>query len=212
MNLRHLMLTLFIGIFMIAACQRQSITTDAPSNPVENPHGKFDLHSHTAFADYPRALEDALRWNPKAELVQIAPTGQMRLNLGVGGGVGREWFYMFKLPDSPLEFFVAIDEGTIYGRTEAQPLLIEELPYVMQVIKLDGLIDSDEALRQYLNNGGDKYLADNPDVKLDFRLIYLQNTPNPVWSIFSDKDYSDPLYNLDAVTKEAASDPFSEYK
>jgi len=172
-----------------------------------------DKHTQTAFEVYPIALEEAKKWNSEAALYQIPATRLMETNLGLPpGGPPGGWFFMFKVPDSPLEFYVEIVDGVIYGKTEAQPILIGEPKFSLLALKMDGsLMDSVGALGVYYDNGGKDYLSTHPNAILDYRLVHLDGLSNPVWSIFDvEANVAAPLVNIDAQSGKIVNDPYGQ--
>ncbi len=171
---------------------------------------EIDSHSETAFTAYPIAEKEALIWNAQALLFQIPPTRQMEQNLGLPPGGPPGWFFMFKEAESPVEFYVEIVDGKLYGKTEAQPILVGEPKYQLIQLPTDGsLLDSDQVLQVYLDDGGKEYTTTHPDIDFDFRLIHLEGIEHPIWSIFDSTDPLTPLYNVDAVTGKKVQDPYS---
>ncbi len=169
-----------------------------------------DGRGATALDAYPLALVKALEWDPAAQLTQITITRLMEKNLGLPNDLPG-WFYMFQVPGSPVEFYIKTVNGAVSGSTEAQPIIVGEAPYKYVPIDLGALkLDSDDALRLFMDNGGQAYLAANPAMLIDYRLIHLEGTPNPVWSIFDATDLSAaPLFNVDAVTSGIVKDPYA---
>ena len=181
-----------------------------PSSPALSSQ-EIDSHSETAFTAYPIAKKEALTWNAKALLYQIPPTRQMEQNFGLPPGGPPGWFFMFKEGESPVEFYVEIVDGKLYGKTEAQPILVGEPKYKLIQLPTDGtLLDSDYALQVYLDDGGKEYTSTHPDIDFDFRLIHLEGIEHPIWSIFDTADQTTPLFNIDAVTGKKAQDPYSQ--
>jgi len=169
-----------------------------------------DGRGATAFAAYPLALAKALQWAPDAQLTQITITRLMEQNLGLPNDLPG-WFYMFQVPGSPVEYYIKTVNGAVSGSTEAQPIIVGEAPYKYVAMDVSALkLDSDDALRLFMDNGGQAYLAANPDMLIDYRLIHLDTTPNPVWSIFDATELTAaPLFNVDAVTGGIVKDPYA---
>jgi hypothetical protein len=206
---------LFIILEISTGCsvKNGSITGTHSTQPTSATLGTIDPHTETAFNAYPRAKEDALKWNEHAILYQIPSTRLMEKNLGLSGGGPAGWFFMFKVPGSPVELYVEIVNNKLYGRTEAQPVIIGEPKYKNNPIDLNKeLLDSDKALDVYLNDGGKDYFSTHKNVDLDYRLVYLEGTNDPIWSIFDASDLATPLYDVDAVTGKKTQDPYSQVK
>jgi hypothetical protein len=178
--------------------------TPTPSQPATLDDGRF----RTAIDSYPPAEEKAKAWNPSAVLYEIVPSYTMQRNLGLPRSTPG-WFFKFGIPDSPLEYFVQVLDGHVSGSTEAQPILIEPLPYETLPINIEALkIDSSKVLEIFQKEREGKLKG----VKIDYYLIHLKGTPNPVWSLFDDNDPGSSLISIDAVTGETVPDPFLEIR
>ncbi len=159
----------------------------------------------TAFHAYPIAEITAKKWNPAAVLYGVPATFKMESSLSLPW-TGAGWFFFFKIPDSPLEYYVLIENGKLQGMTEAQPIVVGErtLKY-FPLPALDTLLDSDEVLAIYMKNGGEKYLADHPQAVLNPELLFTNNDPYPVWDIFDLKEKETAtvsIFRLNALTGE----------
>jgi hypothetical protein len=134
----------------------------------------------------------------------------MEQNLGLPSDLPG-WFYQFRVPGSPVEYYIKIVQGKLSGTTEAQPIIVGEAPYTYLPIDVDKLaLDSDGAMQKFLDNGGRAYVDSNPEMLIDYRLVHLEGKPNPVWSIFDARDLTAaPLYSVDAVTGETVPDPYA---
>lgn len=163
----------------------------------------------TAFEGYSFALKEANKWNSEVSLYEIPSTLLVSNNIGLPAP-GYYWFFMFSVENNPREYYIAISGEEIAGTFEAEPLLFEELPYKLQPINLDHLIDSDEALMICVENNliVPKEIID-ANLFIDYRLIDLGK--NPIWSLYrSDADPYLPVCNIDAITKELVNDPYDE--
>lgn len=207
---------LLIGIgFIISNCTGERVTPGlSPQlSPFSMPEASIQIpddgRGETALAAYPIAEAEAKRWNSEALLYQIPINRIMEINLGIPAGIPG-WFFMFKTPDSPVEFYVKVVEGRVFGMTEAQPILVQELPYKLLPIDVDKLaLDSDDVLRLFIESGGAKYAVTHPEWQIDYRLVYLEGLPNPVWSLFDVSNINNPpLFNVDGVTGKFVEDPF----
>ena len=202
-------LTIILLALISFSCESENTLTPTVSIEREQLLNSIVKHKESAFEVYPRAKEEAKRWNDQAILYQIPPTRLMEGNFGLSGGGPPGWFFMFKDPDSPVELFVEIVDGKLYGKTEAQPIIIGEPKYKLNPIEMDSnLLDSDDALNIYLDDGGDEFFLNNPDVELDYRLVFLEGIEHPIWSIFDVSDFTTPLYNVDAITGEKTTNPY----
>ena len=175
-------------------------TIEAPSQSTPLDDGRF----RTAMASYPPAEAKAKTWNPTAVLYEIVPSYTMQRNLALPPSAPG-WFFKFGIPGSPLEYFVQVLDGHVAGSTEAQPILIEPLPYETLPINIRDLkLDSSQVLEIFQKESGGELKR----MKIDYHLVHLKGTPNPVWNLFNDNDLGSPLISIDAVTGETVSDPF----
>jgi len=163
----------------------------------------------TAFQAYKIALPVALKWNPNAVLFYIPSTYQQETNFGHPHNT-RGWYFMFKEPGSPLEYYVSIDNGELVGDTEAQQILGKNAPPAVkyqQLPDLSKMIDSDKFIEIYKQNGGDKYLADHPNYQLNPQLIYLEGDASPIWRMFDGEDVkvNQELFAVNALTGEVVN-------
>lgn len=188
-----------------SATRTPGAATAGPTTPLLD-----DGRGAPALEVYPVALERARQWDPNAQLIQVTITRLMEQNLGLPSDLPG-WFFEFRVPGSPVEFYIKTVDGAINGVTEAQPIIVGEPPYTYLPIDVDSLtLDSDDALRLFLENGGEAYLTSNPNMLVDYRLIHLEGKPNPVWSVFDATDLTAaPLYNVDAVTGQTTTDPYA---
>lgn len=170
-----------------------------------------DGHGATALTAYPIAEAQAKQWNSQAVLYQIPVARLMEKNLGLPSDL-LGWFFMFKVPGSPVEYYIKVVQGRVLGVTEAQPIIIGEAPYTYLPIDLVTLpIGNDAAFRLFMEDGGKDYLTLHPRPIFDYRLVHLEGQPNPVWSIFDAANLDQPpLFNVDAVTGQEVGDPFAK--
>lgn len=218
MKNRVVIITLFvISIVMLSACQALPDNVATPADTFENGYPIITPTSYTpgypepeikieqtAFEAFEVAKIEADKWNSEAVFYGIPATFMMELNLGYPG-IGSGWFFMFKIPNQPLEYYVMVDNGEVKGMTEAQPVIVGKrtIDY-LPLPTLDKLIDSDKILDIFNNNGGKEYLAENPDAILNPQLYFLNSNDFPVWSLYDvNKGASEPsLFNVNALTGE----------
>jgi hypothetical protein len=168
----------------------------------------------SAISAFPIAKEYAKVWHHDAELYLIPMTRQMEKNLGLLGHIPA-WHFMFMQPDSPLEYYIAVYDNRISGATEAQPILGEQRPYEYLSIEPGKLnVDSDDLLQTWLENGGKSYVKDNPELQLDYRLVFLEGESEPIWSLFDFSYDNVPfhLISLGAWSGTITTDPFQKYR
>jgi hypothetical protein len=166
----------------------------------------------TAEEAYPLAQAEAGRWNPDAEFMGIVPGQQMAQNLQIPPLAGG-WFFKFAVPGELDEYYILVLGDSIAGTTEAQPILIEPLPYTEEVIDLDELQVSSEAFQQRFleSEAGARFRENFRPYAVDYRLVDLDSTPNPVWSAL-DPQTGDELFHMDAVTGEVVESPFLAFQ
>ena len=183
-------LLLFLVLLVVTGCQ--SLNPSTTPNPTESvdasgypvPQPVEDTRGYpaptavwskqTAFQSYPIALEAAKKWNPQSDLYEIPATVLMELNFG-RPITGEGWYFMFKVPDSTLEYYVYVSDGKVSGSNEAQPIIFGTPPYEFQPLpSLTTMWDSDRVLQLYEQNNGKKYLSENPKAILNCELSYLK--------------------------------------
>lgn len=150
----------------------------------------------SAFDSYSIAKHAAEEWDRESFLYKIPATFIMEKNLGFPI-TGEGWFFMFKTPNSSLEYYVYIWDGKVSGTTEAQPIIIsqssEEKLRPLQTI--DGLIDSDDVLNIIRQNAIHKNVQ-----KINLELIFEQNLDFPTWVVYNFSQSSeDIIMKINAV-------------
>ena len=206
-----ILISILINVTLLGCSSQLSnsgnlLSTSTSSIPTKSP---YDNRSQTAFHEFPPAQLQAIKaWNSKAKLYEIPPLRAMEKNLGYPRSLPG-WFFMFKVENSPLEYYVEIRDTHLIGFTEAEPILIQKLSYTLLPININNkLLDSDKALKIYLENGGEEYLTKHTNAEIDYRLVFVSGTPNPIWSIYDASDLTKPpIFNLDAVTGKKVNDP-----
>ncbi|MGB9872412.1 MAG: hypothetical protein ACPLYD_12205 [Anaerolineae bacterium] len=207
---------LLVGIISLISCTTKGINPELspllsqPSMPAMGFQLPDDGRGETALVAYLVAEDEAKRWNREAVLYQIPVTKIMEINLGIPSGIPG-WFFLFKVPDSPVEYYIEIVNGRVFGMTEAQPILTQELPYELLPIDVKEMVlDSDDVLQLFMKLGGVKYIEAHPEMQIDYRLVHLKGQPHPIWSLFDISDINrPPLFNVDGVTGDVVEDPFS---
>lgn len=201
----------------LSACRKAATETETPFvSPIsttifDSPLAKLSDNSRTlsAFNSFELAQARAQVWNPQYVWYGIMPSKLMQENLGIPV-TGRGWFFRFGLEENSLEYYVQVENGQVNGSTEAQPILVESLPYELLPIDMGELeIDSTQVLDTFALNGGAEYFEEHPAAKLDYRLLHVKGTPNPVWSLFDLTNLTQPLINVDAKTGAIVAAPFS---
>jgi hypothetical protein len=210
-----ILVSLLMILFLLTACSDLiNNESESPSNTTEIKNELIEellnQRNETAFEAYLFALDEAKDWNAEVSLYEIPSTMIFSDNIGLPMP-GYFWFFMFSTKDNPRELYIGVSEGEVAGTFEAEPLLIDELPYKLKPIFIDNLIDSDVALITCIQNGlinPQEILEAN--IFVDYRLINLGD--NPIWSLFrSDSDPYYPMCNIDAVNKEVVSDPYEAF-
>lgn len=182
-----------------------------PGSPIATPANQAVWDSgrrYSALESLPAATRYAEHWNPEAMWVAIFPTTMVSSNLGLPLGA-EGWFFKFELPNSPVEYFVHVEDGEVTGASEAQPLI--EPPFDLLPLDTSTLqIDSNAVLSLFLSSErGKGYVTAGQSHEWEYRLVRLDGMDNPVWSLFNPGDLSTPLINVDATTGEIVEDPFS---
>jgi hypothetical protein len=162
-----------------------------------------------AIGSFEAAMQAARLWNTQSAWYGIMPSKLMQGNLGIPT-TGLGWFFRFGLEENTLEYYVHVEKGKVTGTTEAQPILTQPLPYKLLAIEISEItIDSTQVLEIYMQNGGEQYFAQHPGTKLDFRLLHVEGSPHPVWSLLDTVNPNEPLINIDAATGEIVANPFT---
>jgi hypothetical protein len=212
--MKRKLLLLSLGFVIVSiifsACNPSS--TPPPAGITKATKNPNDNRSETAFQALPVALAYAkANWNKDAELYEIPALRMMEKNLGYPPSLPG-WFYMFQVPNSPLEYYIEVQDNQVAGHTEAQPVVIGQRAFTRQPIgDTQKLLDSDAVLELYLQSGGKEYLASHPKAEIDYRLDFIKGTDHPVWSIYDVSDMTQPpLVNYDAVTGKVTDDPIAK--
>lgn len=172
-------------------------TVDSPSGPHETypmsnertypsePQKPSTKEFSTAFSEYPIAASFVKeKWNQDAILYAIPDTLIMQQNLG-HPGTNTGWFYMFKVGGETLEYYVYVDEGTVQGSTEAQPIIIgNPPPKDMPLPELSSMIDSLQAFEIFLNNGGSDKVSEADRGAIRMSLVNLVADGFPSWNVY----------------------------
>ena len=159
----------------------------------------------TAFEAYEITKELAHKWDPTATLHGIPATFKMESSVR-NPWTGKGWFFLYKVPTNTLEYYIYVDNGKLQGYTEAQPIVVgeRELKY-SPLPPFDDMLDSDEAMEVFMQNGGDKYLADHPQAKLNMELLFTNKFSHPVWDIYDFNEVEtamESIFRLNALSGE----------
>jgi len=203
----------FLLIVLLSSSCNTAKTYPAPSSENAYPGPSTSInssHDYTVTESVPIATIKAKDWNQDAVLYAVFPSLQMSHNLGLPG-ISPGWFFMFKVPGNPIEFYIQVLNGEITGSTKAQPILGEQLPYQYQPLNINKIkINSDEAFLFLLEK--ETSLNSDSNRQIDYRLIHLEGQENPVWTLFRiEGDELIPLIHIDAITGLEVTDPFSTY-
>lgn len=196
----HNIVFIFLSVVLASCSSIATSTQQLPTEIISTPV----LTKETAFTAYQIAEVRALEWNPKAKLYRIPIKTIMASNLGIPPS-DKGWYFMFSEENNPLEFYIEVINGSVTGYTEAQPILIEELPYELLPISISNLIDSDVVLEIFTKEFPEKDLT-----SIELSLVHIKGTNNPSWIIYSTKDKNSPipLMYIDALTKDKVDDPY----
>ena len=217
-----ILFVLLIALALIS-CNSKNGTVQSGVSPLVSPinssneltlEQRFEdiAHTESALTAYSVAKIRAIEWNAAATLHQIAPTHQMAQNLGLTA-VSSGWFFMFKVSGSPIELYVYVDGGKVFGLTEAQPIFGEQLPYKYNPIQVESIVlDSDDVLSNFLSTDkGKTWLNTTKTIptRIDYRLVYLEGQQAPIWTLFSiQAGQTETLFHINAIDGTEAMDPF----
>jgi len=165
-----------------------------------------DGRHSTAKESYPPARTEAIAWHHDAILFAIMPSYAMAQNLAADFGDEPGWVFKFGRPEGRMEFFVHVARGEIRSLLQAHPVYFEPPPKSLPIDMEDIDLDSPQVLEAFADAGGLEYLAQHPDARLDYELLHLAGTPNPVWTLW-DHNTGLALLHLDAVTGQRTEDP-----
>ncbi len=212
----RLIVAIIVFCLFLGACQSQ---TNPEATQLANANEAYPVNTQTiyspgypepsvkieqtAFEALPIAEKEATRWNPDAKLYGIPATYMMEINLGYPG-IGSGWFFMFKVENQPLEYYVMVENGEVKGTTEAQPIIVGERQFeYLPLPNANQMINSDKLIEIYQANGGEQYLADHPDAVLNPQLYFISGSDYPVWSIYDVKNSAGKsLFDVNALTGE----------
>lgn len=214
MNKKHyLYLVVLTSSLLLSQCQSSPIPSEnikvaypvatqlyySPGYP--EPVAKI---TNTAFEAFDIANKEARKWNSEAILYSIPSTFLMELNLGYSG-IGSGWFFMFKVPDHPVEYYIWVDNGMVGGVTEAQPIVVGKRTIDYYPLpQLSEMIDSDKLLEIFNSSTKGKYFAENPQAILNPQLNYTSEYAFPLWSVYDVKKgvSGESLLDVNALTGE----------
>jgi hypothetical protein len=152
----------------------------SPNNQIilSTPTDQSIVQAQTAFEAYEIAKLAAFEWDKSSILYKIPATFIMEQNLGFPV-TGEGWFFMFKNPASPLEYYVYIWNSKVSGTTEAQPIYIGDPPDNLNPIDISNLLDSDDIemiIKTKFNQRSSKYT--------NLELIYEKSDIYPKWVVY----------------------------
>lgn len=209
-----LLVAIILSCLLLGACQSQG--NPKPTQSVNNAYPIMTPTSYSsgypepvarleqsAFTALPIAQKEAEKWNPNAKLFGIPATYMMEINLGYTG-IGSGWFFMFKVENQPLEYYVMVENGEVKGTTEAQPVIVGQRQFeYLPLPEPDQMIDSDKFIELFKSNGGDKYLSEHPNAVLNPQLYFINTGDFPIWSMYDVKNSSgESLFDVNALTGE----------
>jgi hypothetical protein len=168
----------------------------------ENPES--DALSGNELAMVDSVLSLAREWHPDAQWYGIMPFTSMEWALALPGNQPA-WIYRFGTPDGACEYSVQIMDGRVTGAMEMpMPDYIE--PSLQRLVPIDpdlpGLLDSEAVRAAYVAQEG-SWLAEYPDMLLDYRLVHLRECGRPTWMLIDAEHLAEPLFVMDAVTGES---------
>jgi hypothetical protein len=136
----------------------------------------------SAFDAYLIAKEAAMKWDQGAMLYKIPATFVMERNLGYPI-TGEGWFFMFRNPTSPLEYYVYVWNHKVSGTTEAQPITING-GHENDLIPIGdpvGLIDSNVVMGIFY----EEFPNNSHDLKVNLELQRTKELGSPLWIVYN---------------------------
>lgn len=181
---------IFLFIFLLTGCSHSRyIDTDFtyPSLAVNETETGYPLFSErptdsmSAFEAYLIAKDAAAKWDQEAILYEIPATFVMERNLGYPI-TGEGWFFKFKNPKRPLEYYIYIWDHKVSGTTEAQPITLhgEYEENLFPLNDLTELIDSDEVMNIFYES----FSKNASDLKINLELRHTKDTSSPYWTVY----------------------------
>ena len=166
-------LGVFFILLVLVSCQSQVLPNQENQTPTDRisaypsadqtpemgyPGPVPYVEEMTAFEAYTIAEIEAKSKNSEYILYQVPATFIMEMNLGYPP-TGEGWFFMFKDPDQPEEYYVYVYGGEVKGTTKAVPLYMDgdNPTEFMPLPALDQMLDSDEFMELFLKKEGEKY-------------------------------------------------------
>jgi hypothetical protein len=145
---------------------------------------------------YPPALEEAQNWQSDAEMVAVS-TRWSKTTVEDLGQAGLWDFRFFSAEHQRVFFAVVTPDRQVMGRAH-----IHKLRYTPNVInQANWLLDSDEAISIWVNQGGGNFLNAFPDNNVEVLLRQTPDREGPVWDIIgTNADQSQMFYlSIDAA-------------
>jgi hypothetical protein len=184
-----------------------AVTDSTFSSPI-NAEGtlEYDLDVHratTAAQSFPYAQEAAKVWRQDAEWYGVVPYTSMERTFALPlDDNNPSWFFRFGGPEKT-EFIVEVVNGQVIGVNEIiLPDYIE--PPLAEIEPLGdewAVVDSIAVLEKYIEEE-DSFLAEFPDMYLDYRLARPIGRLSSVWTLYDARDLTKPILVMDAVTGE----------
>jgi len=186
--MRRIMVLLFV--LLLSGCNYSHYLVTTYPSPVTNEILKTgyptiygaSIDNTSAFDAYLIAKDAAMKWNKGAILYKIPATFMMERNLGYPP-TGEGWFFMFRNPTSPLEYYVYVWNHKVSGTTEAQPITIEG-GYEDDLLPIGdpvGLIDSNVIMGMFY----EEFFNVSSDLKVNLELRNTKEIGSPHWIVYN---------------------------
>lgn len=178
---------------LLAVFYSQSQQSPATPQPQATATYTLDFEGDTAKIAYMRALSNAVTWQGDVELIAASAYWPQVPALDALQTTDT-WDFRFFSPGRLRTYFAVAGSGKpvvgrahLYKQTQAQPTLIDPTAWV---------IDSDEAILIWLNNGGGVFLETFPDSSVEVLLRRLPDSPTLIWDIISVSPDQSQLFYL----------------
>jgi hypothetical protein len=151
---------------------------------------------HSAKTAYPSALTKAQEWNQDVEMVAAATRWSNTTAQGLGQT--ENWDFRFFSPEHQRIFFVAVTaDQPAAGRAHLYKVKND----LSLIDSADWVIDSNEAISTWVNNGGGVFLENFPENSVEVLLHQVPGQNRPVWDIIAiNADQSQAFYlTIDAT-------------
>lgn len=213
-------LGVLFALVILISCQSQDMPSQTDEKPIESLSGAYPpadqifdstypgpvtyVEEMSAFEAYQIAEMEAKSQNSEYVLYQVPATYIMEMNLGYPP-TGEGWFFMFKDPNQPEEYYVYVYGGEVKGSTKAIPLTLDgdNPAEFLPLPALDQMLDSDEFMELFLKKEGEAYRQANPNAQFNVQLFFLKGNSMPIWSVYDvTVNSNQAMFSINALTGE----------